>query len=239
MGFFGGGASVANMVEATSSVAGTAGLCPAPAAGSHKLTLRGDATFYPAQPIIYSPSSSYSVGGANTYWTYPWLQGGSTGTFSALNCFFCPILIPKQDTYNRIAITVQTRIASSTIGLAIYDNDESNNLPKTLIASSSSGIATDTGATYALSFSSLLSAGWYHGAIIPSSGSLVFRIESAGWFPFYGNTTPWGGAGRASYTQAELTNARSSVTDFPSSIASSDITITGGAGIPLMGIRIV
>ena len=46
MPFFGGGGSAAsNMVGATSSAAGTAGLVPAPAAGDQDKVLRGDATF--------------------------------------------------------------------------------------------------------------------------------------------------------------------------------------------------
>jgi hypothetical protein len=45
MPFFGGGASVANMVGATSSVAGTAGLVPAPSAGKNTRYLSSDAIF--------------------------------------------------------------------------------------------------------------------------------------------------------------------------------------------------
>ena len=46
MPFFGGGGGAAgNMVGATSSTAGTAGLVPAPAAGDQDKVLRGDATF--------------------------------------------------------------------------------------------------------------------------------------------------------------------------------------------------
>ena len=46
MGFFGGGGSAAsNMVGATSSAAGTAGLVPAPAAGNQGKALLGDGTF--------------------------------------------------------------------------------------------------------------------------------------------------------------------------------------------------
>ena len=46
MGFFGGGgASVANLVGATSSAGGAAGLCPAPSAGDQDKQLRGDGTF--------------------------------------------------------------------------------------------------------------------------------------------------------------------------------------------------
>lgn len=55
MGFFGGGASVANMVGATSSVAGTAGLVPAPAAGKQNSVLMGDATFLNLDDIQMLP----------------------------------------------------------------------------------------------------------------------------------------------------------------------------------------
>jgi len=250
--FGGGGASASNMVGATASVAGSAGLCPAPAAGDHKLTLRGDATFYPSQPIIYAPKTSFShdVGAVNgsseSFWMYPWPNGGSGGSMGTLICLFCPILIPKQDTYNRIAVTVNTGAAGSTIGLGLYDNDETNNLPKNLLASSSSGISTASAATVEQTISVTLSAGWYHGALLASTNTtLAFRVENNHWFPFYGSAQPWGGAGRATSLLARLTNARSSVTDFPSLVSSSDITImrngasVGGAGcnMPYIGVR--
>lgn len=240
------------MTGASSSAAGTGGTVPTPAAGDHKLTLRGDATFYPSQPIIYGPSSTYThnAGAVNSssvaFWTYPWLNGGSTGALGTLICYFCPILIPKQDTYNRIGIVVATGAAGSTIGLALYDNDETNNLPKNLLASSSSGISSASGATIEQSMSVTLSAGWYHGAILAStSTTLVFRVENNHWFPFYGSTQPWGGTGRNSSLQARLTTARSSVTDFPATVASSDVTIRvnneSAAGtsspLPLIGVR--
>ena len=244
--------SAATLVGATASVAGSGGSVPAPAAGDHKLSLRGDATFYPDQPIIYAPSSAYThnAGAVNSssvaFWTYPWMNGGSTGVIGTLICIFCPILIPKQDTYNRIAVVVNTGAAGSTIGLALYDNDESNNLPKNLLASSSSGISSSSAATIEQSMSVTLSAGWYHGAVLASTNTtLAFRSENGYWFPFYGSIQPWGGTSRNMALRARLTNARSSVTDFPSSITSSDITIgapnesVGGASgaMPYIGVR--
>ena len=56
MGFFGGGgATVSNMVGATSSTAGTAGLVPAPAAGKQNSVLMGDATFLNLDDIKMLP----------------------------------------------------------------------------------------------------------------------------------------------------------------------------------------
>lgn len=55
MGFFGGGSAPANMVGATSSVAGTAGLVPAPAAGNQNSVLMGDATFLNLDDIQMLP----------------------------------------------------------------------------------------------------------------------------------------------------------------------------------------
>jgi len=56
MGFFGGGGSAAsNMVGATSSAAGTAGLVPAPAAGKQNSVLMGDATFLNLDDIKMLP----------------------------------------------------------------------------------------------------------------------------------------------------------------------------------------
>ena len=57
MGFFGGGggAAPADMVGATSSVAGTAGLVPAPAAGKQSSVLMGDALFLNLDDIKMLP----------------------------------------------------------------------------------------------------------------------------------------------------------------------------------------
>ena len=57
MPFFGGGggAAVSNMVGATSSTAGTAGLVPAPAAGKQNSVLMGDATFLNLDDIKMLP----------------------------------------------------------------------------------------------------------------------------------------------------------------------------------------
>ena len=57
MGFFGGGggASASNMVGATSSAAGTAGLVPQPAAGRQNSVLMGDATFLNLDDIQMLP----------------------------------------------------------------------------------------------------------------------------------------------------------------------------------------
>jgi len=245
MGFFGGGGGTTpvNMVGASSGTAGTAGYVPAPAAGNQNLFLRGDATFKPLQPPSNPPVSTitHGAGAVNSssvaFWVYPWMNGGSTGN-SGLTCWFCPIYIPKQDTYNRIGCQVQAGAAGSTIGLALYDNDETNYLPKNLIASSSSGISSASPGTIEQSFSALLSEGWYHGCVLASTTTtLTFRIESSYWQSFYGSITPWGGAARNQALGVRLTNARSSVTDFPTTISSSDVTYGVTPVFALIGIR--
>jgi hypothetical protein len=250
-GFFGGGGgSTATMVGSTSSVAGTAGLVPAPAAGDQSLYLRGDGTFKSIESLAFARQSSFThnagaVNGSSVaFWTFPWTNGGSSGSIGALYCLFCPILIPKQDTYTRLAFTVNTGAASSTAGLGLYTMDESTGYPKDKLFSSASGISTASGGTYEETISQLLSAGWCYGALIVSTQTtLAIRVENSMWLNLFGSSQPWTGIGRNTL-KIRLTNARSSVTDFPTSITSSDLTIGifnenigVGSNMPYIGIR--
>jgi len=254
MGFFGGvggGTTPVNMVGASSGTAGTAGYVPAPAAGDQSLYLRGDGTFKSIEGLIFARQSSYThnVGAVNgssvAFWTFPWCNGGSSGPIGTLICHFCPILIPKQDTYTRLAFTVNVGAASSSAGVALYTMDESTGYPKDRLFSSASGISTTNSGTYEETISLTLSAGWYYGALLASTNTtLAFRAENNLWLNMFGASQPWNGTARNSL-KIRMTTARSGVTDFPSSITSSDLTIglynetVGGAGgsMPYLGIR--
>lgn len=239
--------SAATLVGATASVAGSGGSVPAPAAGDQSLYLRGDGTFKSIEALVFARQSSFThnagaVNGSSiAFWTFPWCIGGSTGALGTLICYFCPILIPKQDVYTRLGFTVSTGAASSTAGVALYTMDESTGYPKDKLFSSSSGISTAASGTYEETISQTLSAGWYYGALLAStSTTLAFRVENSMFLNLFGSTQPWSGSARNGL-RIRLTNSRSSVTDFPASIASSDLTIClfneGNNSMPYIGIR--
>jgi len=133
MGFFGGAAAPANMVGATSSAAGTAGLVPAPAAGENIKYLQGDGTYGgPLFNNIEIPSSRY-IG--------PLIAYGGAGTTRSLVSFyvyFVPVYSNKSRSISEIVIQVTTASGATgapTIELAAY-NINSNGFPTTRIANS-------------------------------------------------------------------------------------------------------
>ena len=169
--FGGGGASVANMVGATSSAAGTAGLVPAPASGKEKTFLRGDATFsdISAQAI---PTTKYKR--SSTLWSVGATDAGAKN--SAANYVFGGfVYIPKNATYTTMSIEISSAGAANTKAkMAIYDL-ASTGLPNNLLASTGE-VATDSTGIKTGTFlvSVRLDVGWYFGAI-GTSGAPSFR----------------------------------------------------------------
>ena len=139
-GFFGGGASVANMVGATSSVAGTAGLVPAPAAGDQDAMLFGDATF---KKYILQPSSKPFTQSTSQYY-FPYLlverpentdSGGFTNSSGAI---LCPHLISGNATISNIVFINHTANVNTTLVLGVYQADITTGWPLTKIAQATS-----------------------------------------------------------------------------------------------------
>jgi hypothetical protein len=141
MGFFGGGGGAAsNMVGATSSVAGTAGLVPAPAAGDEEKYLFGDATFkgylsaYAATPFVKSTSRYY----------YPYLMIGrpeitDSGNLQSTNgAILCPFLINVTATVSQISFIMHSANINTTFTLGIYQSDLLTGWPKTKISQETS-----------------------------------------------------------------------------------------------------
>ena len=171
-GFFGGGgASVANMVGATSSAAGTAGLVPAPASGKEKTFLRGDATFadISAQAI---PTTKYKRSGK--MWAVGMTEIGTKN--SAANYVFGGfVYIPKNATYTTMSIEITSAGAANSKGkLALYDL-ASTGLPNNLLANTGEILTDSTGIkTGTFASSARLDVGWYFGAI-GTDGAPHFR----------------------------------------------------------------
>ena len=183
MPFFGGGgggAAASNMVGATSSVAGTAGLVPAPAAGSHRNFLRGDATF---QSLINAyPSTKVSRG--STY--FSWVGGSSVGgTSNIVNTsggyvLFSPIYVRESKNYTTYWILVTTAGGANSLGkMALYSIKGSDATPDALICESGTFAASSTGLKQPTMASTFVEAGWYYMAVgTNSTNNLAFHGDA-------------------------------------------------------------
>ena len=213
MGFFGGGGSAAsNMVGATSSVAGTAGLVPAPAAGQERLALSGSGNFYPYlyKPKILSGSGQlYAVLGANS-------RTNVTYAFGTNKTFFSPIILPE-GTVTALAITFFSQ-ANGDIRIGLYDS-ATDDLPTNLITSGSASTSSSAAANAMVSITGLSSAikgGLYYCAFHQSGGNSVNTIsqgEATAWV--HGNFSNGHSSGyfyqidNAGYSSGAFPNPRS------------------------------
>jgi hypothetical protein len=154
MGFFGGGGSAAsNMVGATSSAAGTAGLVPAPAAGDEEAFLCGDATFkkdfFVMAPNPFTKSS--------TRYYLPFLLVGRPETTNTANfsktagALLSPFCIRGSATISSISFILTTANANTDYEIGVYQADFLTGWPLTKIAQATtintSSTATNTAVT--------------------------------------------------------------------------------------------
>ena len=223
MPFFGGGggAAPANMVGATSSAAGTAGLVPAPAQRNQFTCLAGDATFKPslirpnitafASTRIYTPVGSRSD---NVIVTFP----------SFASTAYCTPIFLKAGTVDALTIQLAQQFTNSTNYVALYDSD-SDGKPNALLTSSTANSFTTTGTTddnvhktIVLSSTVSINAGLYYTALFGSSSSNQFRgipnTANASFSFFYG---------------ANLTGGTFTMTNFPFVISISSSTFPSSA----------
>ena len=131
--FGGGGAAPANLVGATSSAAGTAGLVPAPAAGDQGKVLTGGAVFGEYTNFHISgmlATGEYFVSGTG-------LMGNrGVGTFQALR--FSPFYIVKRSTFSECGYYYFSGGgANMKSRVGIYSADGTNQMPFTLLAQGS------------------------------------------------------------------------------------------------------
>ena len=176
MGFFGGGGGAAsNMVGATSSTAGTAGLVPAPAAGSQRKFLRGDATFQSIAansiPVIATRRTNgiTHVGADNNY------SARSTATGFVL---FAPMYVRETKSYTTFSIYVSSAGSASSLGkLAVYTISASAG-PDVLVCQSGTFATDSTGLKQPTMSSIVVNDGWYYVGIGTNSSTNV---------GFYGN----------------------------------------------------
>jgi hypothetical protein len=165
MGFFGGGggAAPADMVGATASVAGTAGLVPAPAAGQEHLMLKGGAS----GGWIFPPSTE--LNGSSNYHSF---EASALGGFTAsglLNTrlYLFPLIISGAKTFNRIGFRYGSA-AGCKARIGLYNSSISNFRPSTLIVDSTelSG-STNTNVEFTISPATTLKNSIYWMVFVP------------------------------------------------------------------------
>lgn len=178
MGFFGGGgASASDMVGATSSVAGEAGLVPAPAAGDQGRFLRGNGTFVAtadqAFPTSFTRRSGYiSFVGCSV--------SGHGARTTATGFVLCPyIYIPQTKAYTTYSIYVSAGGSAGSLGkLAIYTIG-AGGIPDALLCQSGTFATDSTGVKQPTMSSAVLNCGWYFCLVATDSATNV---------GFYGDT---------------------------------------------------
>ena len=160
MPFFGGGggAAPANMVGATSSVAGTAGLVPAPAAGKNTRMLSSDATF--GEPAIlpqYKP--------ANDVWIQSIMRASTgNGNVNAKIRTFAPIYVCADGNIDTLGFATGSGTISSAfnVHLAIWEANEDGTVGDYIDgATVSSGTSSNTNVSASISSTSVV-RGYYY-----------------------------------------------------------------------------
>ena len=182
MGFFGGGGSAAaNMVGATSSAAGTAGLVPAPAAGDQNKALTGGGIFKASERRLWNTQNTSTefktdyLTPESFFVTQNTLgQSGNQGCTS-----FTPYYLPESIALTALAISVQTGDSTASVDVALWSSSATTGLPDTRVAYATfaAGDLTNTGfAEKAISYTA--SAGLWWAAAKGRTAAAGFRIHS-------------------------------------------------------------
>ena len=146
MPFFGGGggAAPANMVGATSSAAGTAGLVPAPAAGEESGLLRGDATFLKS-PLLKGQGFYTGFTALGAYGQYQITGAAVGGNWLGSDANFILFYYPDTFEFNRIGFFTQVWGSTQNVEFAVYSCDQKIPLfPKTRENTQTISVAAST-----------------------------------------------------------------------------------------------
>ena len=195
MGFFGGGGSAAsNMVGATSSAAGTAGLVPAPAAGNQGKALLGDGTFsFATFPSGGSYGTKYVGWPTMTHASDVNLTARATGSdYLIRGGMFYP-----KGTYDRLGIYVSVAATggSKNAIIGIYDSTPSGEVGS-LVTSGTVSIDS-TGVCEASVSSFTLDSKFYYTAYILQASATVWMFNAqispcVPWNTFTGTSKNYG-----------------------------------------------
>jgi hypothetical protein len=167
MGFFGGGGGAAsNMVGATSSVAGTAGLVPAPAAGKNTRALFSDASFgeLPLLPAYKNTTASHWIG--------PYLPSRSDASAAptAKVRVFIPVFVPSDGNIDALGcITGNAPSTAYNIHLALWECAE-DGTPSTYVTGGTASSGTAGSTVISISVSSTpVKRGFYYASFTPDA----------------------------------------------------------------------
>jgi len=247
MGFFGGGGSAAsNMVGATSSAAGTAGLVPAPAAGDENKQLLGSANFVHTSPynITGRTSSMFAFHTINTMYGY----SANNVSLDANKIYFSPIFVNYSFTFDRIIFANRSGNAQTNIKFGLYRHERSEGVPKNLIVESSN-VASIAGTTTAETTvtSTTLSPDVYWICFVSDLGPFTRRCEDFGTarreaqFLIGGsdsaNLAGWAGDQFAGQSQLTYALTYTGTQSLPTSLTTSSIVLSRAAYTPFMAIR--
>lgn len=227
MGFFGGGggASVTNMVGATSSAAGTAGLVPQPAAGNQGKALIGDGTFsFAVFPSGGNYGTDYVGWPTLTHAADISLLSRSTGgDYIIRGGMFYP-----KGTYNRIGVYISTAAAGKNCKIGIYDTDSAGK-PSSLVTSGTLS-CSNVGVSEAVVSDFTLDSKYYFNAYIFEATTGIWMFNSqispcVPWNAFTGTTKNYGIGNNNFYVGGYTVNSYASglPSTLPTTAPSSDI----------------
>ena len=220
MAFFGGGgASASNMVGATSSAAGTAGLVPQPAAGDEHKILRGDATFAGAPYVQFQNTNITNRaiirfdGVSSNYF-------GVNGSysFSSNRMWFVPVWVPSTISSYNFRISAPALVATRNCKVGIYDLGTDTGLPKTRMVVSSAFDLTCAGDTeFSIAMTTTLKAGIYFLSCVLETGRDLYGYNTTGFIALGIQQTGISNTLRQSVTYG--------TSDFPATLTASNFTL--------------
>ena len=178
--FGGGGASASNMVGATSSVSGTAGLVPAPAAGDQNKALLGSAIFkFPCEELLPNGVQSGGVLGI-LGGTRNWSGGG--GSVAANTAFAQAIWVPTQITVSSLRFRLNASSTSNIRG-GVYA-PRSDGMPGSLQTAEfgpTNLTGVSTGLVGLTSASTVTIQRGLYWAVLLHDGTVNQSLEGANW----------------------------------------------------------
>lgn len=233
MAFFGGGgASVANMAGATSSVAGTAGLVPQPAAGDQDGILFGDATF---KKYLYAQSAEPFTKSTTRYY-FPYgmqnrPEATDTGNFNNSNgAILCPHLISGSATISNIVFLNHTANVNGTLELGVYQASITTGWPLTKIAQATSINLSSTAAGTLVTTAITASVKGLFWLCVYANSSASFAIKAHGADQtannFVQQVVGAGSFNSLPRRRFVIKNSSISSSVFPSTLTASDLSAT-------------
>jgi hypothetical protein len=181
-GFFGGGGTApSNLVGATSSVAGTAGLVPAPAAGDQNKALTGGGIFKASERRLWNTQNTSTEFKAD-YLTPEsfFVLSATLGSSGSQGCTsFTPYYLPESIAITALAIYVGVGDSTASVDVALWSSSATTGLPDSRVAYATFAAGELTSAGFAeKAITYTASAGLWWTAAKGRAAAAGFRIFS-------------------------------------------------------------